>query len=202
MTYLRAKLNKWQDRKFEIFAQRLDTWASKDKYSSNSISNNLKFFSWPSLQIPSILYISLWSTVKSSNFVTLLGENIFFRWTFWRKTHDRGRGLGIVQSHFGLGHCLGLENSFFCRVTLRSFQSYNDDFQQRMLMWSLFLWWENSLNTYDSNDTLHGFQGWVQWRIEEKLHKICKFNNCFFKNGLQATIYRSWNNICQQEYTF
>jgi hypothetical protein len=66
-------------------------------------------------------------------------------------------------------------------VTLRSFQSYNDDFQQRMLMWSLFLWWENSLNPYDSNDTLHGFIGWVQWHIEEKLHKICKFKIFFSK---------------------
>jgi hypothetical protein len=26
-------------------------------------------------------------------------------------------GLGIGQSHFGLGHCLGIENSFFRRVT-------------------------------------------------------------------------------------
>ncbi len=47
-------------------------------------------------------------------------------------------------------------------------------------MWSLFLWWENSLNQYDLNDTLHGFIGWVQWHIEEKLHKICKFKNIFF----------------------
>ncbi len=49
-----------------------------------------------------------------------------------------------------------------------------------MLMWSLFLWWENSLNPYDSNETLHGFIGWVQWHIDEKLHKICKFKNIFF----------------------
>ncbi len=63
-------------------------------------------------------------TVKSSYFVILLGENIFFRWTFLRKPYDFfwywnlcERGLGIVQSHFGLGHCLGLKNSFFCRVT-------------------------------------------------------------------------------------
>ncbi len=138
-------------------------------------------------------------TVKASNFVILLGENIFFRRTFLRKPHDFfwywnlcGRGLGVVQSHFGLGHCLGLENSFFCRVTklgdikspnfvtLWSFQSYNEDCKQRMLMWSLFLWWKNSQNPYESHATLHGFIGWVQGHIEEKLYKICKFKNIFF----------------------
>ncbi len=69
-------------------------------------------------------YVHIDTTVKSSNFVILLGENIFFRWTFLRRPHDFfwywnlcGRGLGIAQIHFGLGHCLGLENLFFSRVT-------------------------------------------------------------------------------------
>jgi hypothetical protein len=63
-------------------------------------------------------------TVKSSNFVILLSENIFFRRTFLRLPNDffqywnlYSNGLGIGQSHYGLGHCLGLENSFFRRVT-------------------------------------------------------------------------------------
>ncbi len=66
----------------------------------------------------------LWITVKASNFVILLGENIFFHKTFFRLPHDifwywnlYSNGLGIGQSHFGLGHCLGIENSFFQRVT-------------------------------------------------------------------------------------
>ncbi len=63
-------------------------------------------------------------TVKASNFVILLGENIFLWQTFLWLLHDFFRywslysnGLGIAQSHFGLGHFLGLKNSFFRRVT-------------------------------------------------------------------------------------
>ena len=70
----------------------------------------------------SIVYIL--STVKSSNFVILLSENIFFHRTFLWVPQDFFRywnlysnDLGIGQSHFGLGHCLGLENSVFRRVT-------------------------------------------------------------------------------------
>jgi hypothetical protein len=64
-----------------------------------------------------------WS-VKASNFVILLGENIFLWQTSLWLLHDFFRywslysnGLGIGQSHFGLGHCLGLKNKFFQRVT-------------------------------------------------------------------------------------
>ncbi len=64
------------------------------------------------------------TTVKASNFVILLGENIFFLRIFLRAPHHFfwywnlcSTGLGIAQSHFGLGHYLGLENSFFCWVT-------------------------------------------------------------------------------------
>jgi hypothetical protein len=63
-------------------------------------------------------------TVKSSNFVILLSENIFFRQTFLRLPNIflqywslYSNGLGTGQRYFGLGHCLDLENSFFCRVT-------------------------------------------------------------------------------------
>jgi hypothetical protein len=59
-------------------------------------------------------------TVKASNFVILLGENIFLWQTFLRLLHDFFRywslyssGLGIGKSQFGLGHCLGSKLLFF-----------------------------------------------------------------------------------------
>jgi hypothetical protein len=64
------------------------------------------------------------TTVKDSNFVTLLDENIFFLQTFLSTPHDffwywnlYRWDLGFVQSNFGPIHCLGLKNSFFCGVT-------------------------------------------------------------------------------------
>ncbi len=59
-------------------------------------------------------------TVKSSNFVILFGEKIFFLQTLFWLPHKFfwywslfSTGLGIGQSHFGLGQCLGLKISFF-----------------------------------------------------------------------------------------
>ncbi len=59
-------------------------------------------------------------TVKSSNFVILFGEKIFFLQTLFWLHHNffrywslYGTGLGSDQSHFGLGQCLGLTISFF-----------------------------------------------------------------------------------------
>ncbi len=63
-------------------------------------------------------------TVKSSHFVILSGENIFFRRTFLRLPTDffrywnlYRRGLDIDQGNFDLLKALGLENLFFRRVT-------------------------------------------------------------------------------------
>ncbi len=73
-------------------------------------------------QLWELAYFS--STVKSSNFGTLLEENIFIRKTFLTSPHNffwywnlYRWGLGIGRDHFGLGQCLDLEISFFRRVT-------------------------------------------------------------------------------------
>ncbi len=63
-------------------------------------------------------------TVKSSNFVILFGEKIFFCLTLFWLPHNffwywslYSMGLGIDQSHFSLSQWLCLENWFFHRVT-------------------------------------------------------------------------------------
>ncbi len=129
------------------------------------------------------------STVKASNFVTLLDENIFFLQTFLRTPHD----------FFGIEICTdgtyALFEAFWSYTMLRpqkfiflwgdeirrpssnfvtpwSFLSYNDHFKHRMFMSSLFLWWKNSLNPQEANDTLHGSIGCLRWHREEKYIKF------------------------------
>jgi hypothetical protein len=90
---------------------------------------------------------------------------------FFRYWNLYSNDLRIGQSHFGLGHCLGLENSFFRRVTktrrlspnfVITVTTYNDDWKQRMLMSSLLLWWRNSMNFYKAYDALQESLGWLQ----------------------------------------
>ncbi len=63
-------------------------------------------------------------TVKASNFVILFNKNIFFRRSFLRLPHNffqywnlYRKCLAIGSSYFSLRWCLGLENSFLCKVT-------------------------------------------------------------------------------------
>jgi hypothetical protein len=79
---------------------------------------------WFNAMLSKSMLFRLIDTVKSSNFVTLLDENIFFHKTFLTSPHTFFRywnlyrwGLGIGRGHFSLGQCIGLEISFFHWVT-------------------------------------------------------------------------------------
>jgi hypothetical protein len=50
-------------------------------------------------------------------------------------------------------------------VTHESYIGYIDDVKQKKLMSSLFMWLNNSRNTYKANDTSHGSLGWLQWHL-------------------------------------
>jgi hypothetical protein len=96
------------------------------------------------------------NTVKSSNFVILLSENIFFHQTFFILPHNffwywslYSWGLWILLRQFWPRP----RNFVFRRVkneirrpsinfvTLLSYMGYNDDFKERILMtWHFILW--------------------------------------------------------------
>jgi len=122
-------------------------------------------------------------TVKSSNFVILSGENIFFRQTFLRLPTDFFRywslyrmGLGIDQGNFDLLNALGLKNSFFRRVTKLGYRHLISSPPKvcKVTMRTLNRGCEcsnclcdrkNYLNPYEATDSLHESIGWLRWHI-------------------------------------
>jgi hypothetical protein len=134
------------------------------------MENTSYYFYPPQRTLTSKLLISSYFWAKNFFRQTFLWlPNEFFR--YWNLYSN---DLRIGQSHFGLGHCLGLQNSFFRRVTktgrlspnfVITVTTYNDDWKQRMLMSSLPLWWQNSMNFYKAYDALQESLGWLQWHL-------------------------------------
>jgi hypothetical protein len=117
------------------------------------------------------------TTVKSSNFVTLLDENIFFHKTFLTSPHTFFSALKSVQMGprhwqrpfwpwpmprprnfvFSLGDEIRRLSPNF--VTPYSYKGYSDNVQQMKLMLSLFMRFKKSRSPYKANDTSHGSLG-------------------------------------------